>query len=53
MRWVDGIFHRLKPVTVELRLNENLAAAVFAKPDVEVCDQRRRQRPHVGPVEPD
>jgi hypothetical protein len=42
MRRVHGVFHGLEPVGVELRLNEDLAAAVFAKPHVEVSDQRRR-----------
>src|SRR5258706_16284566 len=52
MSRVHRVFHRLEPITVELRLDENFPMAVFSEPDVEIGNQRRRQRPEVGPVEP-
>src|SRR6185437_14285117 len=51
VRRIHGIFHGLKPIAVELRLNKNLSSSVFSEPDVEIVDHRRRSRAEGGPVE--
>src|SRR5439155_9194595 len=47
---VHRVFHRLQPVCVELRLQEQTALAIFADPQVVWWDLRRRLRPEVRPV---
>ena len=47
---VHGIFHRLKPIAIKLRLDENFPAPILPEPDVEIRYQRRRLRPQIGPV---
>src|SRR5688500_1169131 len=50
MSRVDGIFHRLQPIAVELRQSAQPVPAVGARPDIVLGYFRRGQRPHVGPV---
>src|SRR4029450_7418314 len=42
MRRVHGILHRLKPIAVELRLNEDFSVTILSEPNIEVGDQRQR-----------
>ena len=53
MRRVHGILHRLKPIAVELRLNEDFPVTILTKPNIEVWDQRQRLWAQVGPVKTD
>jgi hypothetical protein len=48
---IDGIFHRLKPIAVELRLNEYFSVAVLPHPNIVFRNQRRRLGAHIGPVQ--
>src|SRR5437867_1494995 len=52
MRRVHRILHRLEPITIELRLNEDLSMSVFSEPDIDIRDQRCWLRSHICPVKP-
>jgi hypothetical protein len=51
VRGIDGIFHRLKPVTIELRMDDDRPVAVAAKQRIVRRHHRRWRRAHVGPDE--
>ena len=50
MRRVDGIFHRLQPIAVELRQGAQPVPSIGARPDIVLGHFRRRQRSHIGPI---
>src|SRR5713226_6206967 len=50
---IDRIFHRLKPVRVEKRIDDYFSSPVFSRPHVVFGYQWCRLRAHVGPVEAD
>src|SRR4029077_5939861 len=52
MRRIDGIFHRLQPVAVELWHRAQPVPAVGARPDIIFWYRRRGLRPKIGPVKP-
>src|SRR4029077_20939339 len=52
MRRIDGVFHRLQPVAVELRHRPQPVPAVGARPDIVLWNRRRRLRSEVSPVKP-
>src|SRR6185436_4293306 len=51
VRRVDGIFHRLQPIAVELRQSAQPMPAVGSRPDVVLRDKRRRLRSQIGPIQ--
>src|SRR2546428_9853765 len=53
MGGVHRIFHRLKPVTVELRLDEDFSVAILPEPDIQIRYQRHRFRTQIAPIKTD
>src|SRR5262249_14245679 len=51
MRGVDGILHRLEPIAVEARMDDDFAMPVAAKERIVVRQNRGGQRPEVRPDE--
>src|ERR1051325_10133609 len=51
MRGIDGILHRLEPVTVEARMDDDFAVAVAAEKRVVMRQCGRGKRPKIGPDE--
>src|SRR5688572_30669653 len=49
---VHGIFHRLKPVAIQLRQRAQPVPAIGARPDIVFWNCRRRVRSEVSPVKP-
>src|SRR4030095_2671049 len=52
MRRIDGVFHRLQPVAVELWQRAPPVPAVGARPDIIFWYRRRGLRPKIRPVKP-
>src|SRR4030095_4685037 len=52
MRRIDGVFHRLQPVAVELRQRAQPVPAVGARPDIILWNRRRRVAAAGSPGKP-
>src|SRR5678816_914325 len=51
VRRVDGIFHRLQPIAVELWQSAQPMPAVGSCPNVVLRNNGRRLRPQIGPIQ--
>src|SRR5438874_1689182 len=52
MRGVYGVFHRLKPVTINHRINHDPASSLFPREDIPAGQQRPRLRSKISEQQP-